>query len=83
MSQERFEARITALLEELGAEVAAAGPEGRSALVRALIHRAVHYATAAPGMEFCGLATYLAEMIAHAHTIAHGDTPSAHRDGLH
>jgi hypothetical protein len=83
MSPESFEARINSLLEELGPEVAAGGPEARWALVRALIHRAVHFSTEAPGVEFCHLATYLAGMIGHAHTLAHGDTPSAHGDKLH
>ena len=46
---------------------------------------AVHFATEAPGVEFCTLATYLAEMVGHAHKLAHGENPKAasHRDLVH
>ena len=54
-------------------------------MTRALIHRAVHYATERPGVEYCALATYLAEMVGHAHKLAHGDNPKApaHSDLKH
>ena len=57
----------------------------RWAITRGLIHRAVHYAVERPGVEFCALATYLAEMVGHAHKLAHGDNPKApsHKDMVH
>jgi hypothetical protein len=60
-------------------------PGHRWAITRALIHRAVHFAVEKPGVEFCALATYLGEMIAHAHKLAHGDNPKAptHKDLVH
>jgi hypothetical protein len=60
-------------------------PNLRWNIVRALIHRAVHYATEKPGVEFCALATYLGEMVGHAHKLAHGDNPRApvHKDFVH
>jgi hypoxanthine-guanine phosphoribosyltransferase len=61
-------------------------PHLRWSIVRGLIHRAVHLATDKPSqVEFCALATYLAEMVGHAHKIAHGDNPQApaHKDFVH
>jgi hypothetical protein len=54
-------------------------------VTRALVHRAVHFATEKPGVEFCALATYLGEMITHAHKLAHGENPKAqsHKDVVH
>ena len=36
-------------------------------------------------VEFCALATYLAEMIGHAHKLSHGENPKspAHRSAVH
>jgi hypothetical protein len=60
-------------------------PGSRWKITQALIHRAVHYATEKPGVEFCALATYLADMVGHAHKLAHGDNPKAgtHKDVVH
>jgi hypothetical protein len=60
-------------------------PQMRWQITRALVHRAVHYAVEQPGVEFCALATYLAEMVGHAHRLAHGDNPRAptHKDQVH
>jgi hypothetical protein len=57
----------------------------RWAITRGLIHRAVHYATEKPGVDFCALASYLGEMVGHAHKLAHGDNPKAavHRENVH
>lgn len=71
--QKQHEARVNTLI----AELAGAGRESDLALVRALIHRAVHLAADRHAGEFCGLATFLAEMVGHAHGAMHGDDPAA------
>jgi hypothetical protein len=53
-----------------------AGLSGRGgdsdwALVRALVHRAVHMAAERKAGEFCAVATLLSEMIGHAHEVLH------------
>jgi hypothetical protein len=83
---DEVEARVNELIGRLGKEFADLGDELRWSVTRALIHRAVHYATERPGVEYCALATYLGEMIGHAHKLAHGDTPqgaTAHKDVVH
>ena len=79
--QKEHEARLTAL----AAELAGRGAESDWALVRALIHRAVHLAADRKAAEFCALSTYLAEMIGHAHQLIHGGTEAAaaHQDIVH
>jgi hypothetical protein len=90
--ERRLEQLITTAVDQAHQAVAAEfsdlkGPEGqlRWLVVRTLVHRAVHFAVEAPGVEFCALATYLGEMIVHAHKLAHGDNPKGpkHRDVLH
>lgn len=71
--QKQHEERLNALIGEL----AGAGRESDLALVRALIHRGVHLAADRRAGEFCGLATFLAEMVGHAHGLMHGDDPAA------
>ena len=80
--QKEHEARLTTLVAELSGR----GAESDWALVRALIHRAVHVAAERKAAEFCALSTFLAEMIGHAHGLIHGgDQPgaAAHRDIVH
>ncbi|HVR61261.1 MAG TPA: hypothetical protein VMU50_05145 [Polyangia bacterium] len=80
--QKDHEARLTALVGEMAGK----GSESDWALVRALIHRAVHVAAERKAAEFCALSTYLAEMIGHAHGLIHGGDQSgaaAHRDIVH
>jgi len=79
--QAAHEARITSLV----AELAGKGAESDLALVRALIHRAVHVAAERKTVEFCALATFLGEMIGHAHQLQHGGDKAApvHRDVVH
>jgi len=79
--QKDHEARISALVAELAGQ----GGESDVALVRALIHRAVHLAAERKVVEFCGLATFLGEMIGHAHQLLHGGDKgaAAHRDVVH
>jgi hypothetical protein len=84
-AQDDVEARVSQLIAQLAKDFAHLGAELRPTLVRALIHRAVHFASEAPGMEFCTLATYLADMVGHAHRLAHGENPKApsHKDLVH
>jgi hypothetical protein len=77
--EDELDARLVELTQRLATEFADLGADRlRWAIARGLIHRAVHFATERPGVEFCALATYLGEMIAHAHKLAHGD--KAHHD---
>jgi len=79
--QKQHEARIQTVV----AELTGASPLSDQALVRALIHRAVHLAAERRAGEFCGLATYLAEMVGHAHGLMHGADPQSekHSDIVH
>ena len=83
--QDELEQRVNELICKLGRDFADLGDELRWSVTRALIHRAVHYATERGGVEYCALSTYLAEMTVHAHKLAHGDNPqaSAHQDLKH
>lgn len=83
--QDDVEARVQELIARLGRDFADLGEELRWSVTRALVHRAVHYATERPGVEYCTLATYLAEMTVHAHKLAHGENPKAstHQDLKH
>jgi len=61
------------------------GADSDWALVRALVHQAVHIAAERKAGEFCAVATLLSEMIGHAHDLLHpgaGDAP-AHRGFAH
>ena len=79
--QKQHEARLDALIAELAGQ----GKESDLALVRALVHRGVHLAADRRAVEFCGLATYLAEMVGNAHALLHGADPAggAHQDVVH
>jgi hypothetical protein len=66
------------LVREFGNDAGA-----RWELARALIHRAVHVATDKPAVDFCAVATYLAEMVQHAHKLAHGENPQSPSHGQH
>jgi hypothetical protein len=67
---------------ELDAAVAARAGKGKDsdfALARALVHKAIHLVAERKAGEFCALATFLAEMIGHAHGLMHpgdGSAPS-------
>jgi len=79
--QKQHEAKLDGLLREM------TGRSRRSdwALVRALIHKAVHLNADRRAGEFCALATFLAEQTVHAHKLLHGgDKPAvAHGDFKH
>lgn len=80
-----FQDQHEAKLEEFLREARGRGRESDWALVRALIHKAVHLNADAKAGEFCAIATYLAEQTGHAHKLLHGgDRSSAvHGDFLH
>jgi hypothetical protein len=67
------------------AGLAGKGSDSDWALVRALVHRAVHIAAERKAGEFCAVATLLADMIGHAHGLLHpADTGApAHRGFEH
>ncbi|HTA19972.1 MAG TPA: hypothetical protein VK989_11800 [Polyangia bacterium] len=79
--QKQHVARLDAVLNELGGR----GGESDLALVRALVHKAIHFAAARKTVQFCALATFLGEMIGHAHQLQHGSDQSApaHHDVVH
>lgn len=79
--QKQHESRLRTLIDEL----AGGGVESDRALVRALIHRGVHLAAESRSAEFCGLATFLAEMIGHVHGLMHGADPHSarHAESVH
>ena len=79
--QKAHETKLDELLRETGGR----SRESDWALVRALIHKAVHFNADRKAGEFCALATFLAEQTGHAHKLLHGgDQPSAgHDDFLH
>jgi len=72
-------------LDELLRELAGRGRESDWALVRALIHKAVHFNADRKAGEFCAIATFLADQTGHAHKLLHGgDKPAApHGDFMH
>ena len=79
--QKEHEARVATLVNELAGKSA----ESDLALVRALVHKAVHVAAERKTVQFCALATFLAEMIGHAHQLQHGADQGApaHHDFVH
>jgi len=75
--QKSHESRLEELLRALGGK----SRESDWALVRALIHKAVHFNADRKAGEFCALATFLAEQTGHAHSLLHGgDKPAASHD---
>ncbi|MEP6655385.1 MAG: hypothetical protein ABJA82_18610 [Myxococcales bacterium] len=84
--QKQHEAKLDAFIKEQAAQGGAgAGAESNLALARALIHRGVHLAVDRRAGEFCGLATFLCEMVSHAHGLMHGADPASakHGDNVH
>lgn len=76
--QKQHEAKLTPFVAGLtskGTGTAAATSD--FALARALVHRAVHLVAERKAGEFCALATFLAEMITHAHQLLHTGDSSA------
>lgn len=72
--QKGHEAELTAAV----AGLAGKGKESDFALCRALVHKAIHLVADHKAAEFCAVATFLAEMIGHAHGLLHpGDRSAA------
>lgn len=80
-TQKQLEARLAPVI----AELTGGGKTSDLALARALIHRGVHILAERRAGEFCALATYIAEMLGHAHALMHGNDPATatHGDVLH
>ena len=79
--QKQHEAKLSELLRAIGGR----SRESDWALVRALIHKAVHFNADRKAGEFCAIATFLAEQTGHAHSLLHtADKPAgAHDDFMH
>ena len=76
--QEQLDARVQKFIDELSADFADLGESLRWTLSQSLIHQAIHYAaerSELDGVEFCTVATYLGEMIGHAHELMHDSEP--------
>jgi hypothetical protein len=75
--QKQHEAKLDEVLRAIGGR----SKESDWALVRALIHRAVHFNADRKAGEFCAMATLLAQQTGHAHELMHGgDKPTATHD---
>ena len=75
--QKQHEARLDEVLRAIGGQ----SRESDWALVRALIHKAVHFNADRKAGEFCAIATFLAEQTGHAHSLLHsGDKSTAPHD---
>jgi hypothetical protein len=79
--QKQHEAKLNELLRAIGGK----SRDSDWALVRALIHKAVHFNADKKAGEFCAIATFLAEQTGHAHNLMHtADKPAgAHDDFMH
>jgi hypothetical protein len=65
--QKRHESELTPAVNALAGK----GKESDLALARALVHKAIHLVAERKAAEFCAVATFLAEMIGHAHGLLH------------
>ena len=63
-------------IDGLATDFADLGPDLRWTLVRGLIHQAIHFAAEREDIEFCAIATYLADMVGHAHELMHDNEPT-------
>jgi hypothetical protein len=84
-TNEELQSQHEAALDRLLNDRAGKGRDSDWALVRALVHRAVHLTSERKAGEYCAVATLLAEMITHAHEVLHpgdGNAPS-HGAGVH
>jgi hypothetical protein len=74
--QEQLENRLRQQIDTLATDFADLGPDLRWTLVRGLIHQAIHFAAEREDIEFCAIATYLGDMIGHAHELMHDNEPT-------
>ena len=82
---EELQSEHESALDRFLADRSGQGKESDWALVRALVHRAVHLTADRRAGEYCALATLLAEMIGHGHEVLHpGDSNApSHTAGVH
>ncbi len=76
--EEQLESRVRQLIDELAVDFADLGKNLRWTLAQSLIHQAIHFAAERAeleSVEFCAMATYLGEMIGHAHELMHDSEP--------
>ena len=66
--QKKHEAELDHLLQKIGGK----SQDSDWALVRALVHKAVHFNADRKAGKFCAVATFLAEQTGHAHSLLHG-----------
>ena len=71
--QKGHEAELTAAIDNRAGK----GKDSDFALARALVHKAIHLVADRKAGEFCAVATFLAEMIGHAHGLLHPADRSA------
>ncbi len=85
--QEQLEARVRQLIGELALDFADLDKSLRWTLAQSLIHQAIHFAAERAeldNVEFCTVATYLGEMIGHAHELMHdGELDPSHHKFVH
>ena len=79
--QKAHEAKLDEVLRAIGGK----SRDSDWALVRALIHKAVHFNADRKAGEFCAIATFLAEQTGHAHRLLHGGDKATtpHDDFMH
>lgn len=78
MTIEELQKQHEAELTQAVAALTGKGKESDFALARALVHKAIHLVADRKAGEFCAVATFLAEMIGHAHGLLHpGDRSAA------
>ena len=79
--QKQHEAKLDQVLREIAGQ----SRDSDWAMVRALVHKAVHFNADRKAGEFCAVATFLAEQTGHAHKLLHGGDKAAatHVDFLH
>ena len=76
--QQELDVRVRQLIDEVATDFADLGKFLRWSLAQSLIHRAIHFAaerSELDNVEFCTVATYLGEMISHAHELLHENEP--------
>ena len=74
--QQAHEQELAALIEKLTSG-RGSSQDSDWALVRALVHKAVHLAAERKAGEFCALAMLLAEQLQHAHSLMHPSTSTS------
>jgi hypothetical protein len=78
MSVKDFQQAHEAALSDVMAKFKGQGKDSDWAMIRALVHKAVHTA-AEQKYEFCAMVTLLSEMLTHAHDVFHPSSqPQSH-----